>query len=159
MRRLTDQKGQKLQQIVRRGSTDSARDDAVGNKDTVRDVIHRFNEIGLACLDPQCAGGRPRRLSPDDEDFVIQTATTRPPSSASPSPAGPCASPGCSHIRSVCTRSTPTSRLRDIFGTGAVGYSVCMIDATENGAGGTALGSFYSTNRIIEKDKFFMKIV
>lgn len=24
------------------------------------------------------AGGRPRLLSPDDEDFVIQTATTRP---------------------------------------------------------------------------------
>ncbi|MES9588442.1 IS630 family transposase [Streptomyces sp. NPDC007076] len=46
--------------------------------DTVRDVIHRFNEIGLACLDPQWAGGRPRLLSPDDEDFVIQTATTRP---------------------------------------------------------------------------------
>lgn len=22
-------------------------------EDTVRDVIHRFNEIGLACLDPQ----------------------------------------------------------------------------------------------------------
>lgn len=27
--------------------------------DTVRDVIHRFNKIGLACLDPQRAGGRP----------------------------------------------------------------------------------------------------
>lgn len=23
------------------------------DEDTVRDVIHRFNEIGLACLDPQ----------------------------------------------------------------------------------------------------------
>jgi transposase len=45
---------------------------------TVRDVIHRFNEIGLACLDPQWAGGRPRLLKPDDEDFVIQTATTHP---------------------------------------------------------------------------------
>ncbi|WP_043637944.1 helix-turn-helix domain-containing protein, partial [Nonomuraea candida] len=48
------------------------------DEDTVRDVIHRFNEIGLACLDPQWAGGRPRLLSPDDEDFVAQTATTRP---------------------------------------------------------------------------------
>lgn len=47
-------------------------------QDTVRDVIHRFNEIGLACLDPQWAGGRPRQLSDDDEDFVIATATTRP---------------------------------------------------------------------------------
>lgn len=41
-------------------------------------MIHRFNEIGLACLDPQWAGGRPRLLSPDDEDFVVRTATTRP---------------------------------------------------------------------------------
>nr|WP_305144224.1 helix-turn-helix domain-containing protein [Streptomyces sp. LUP47B] len=48
------------------------------DEDTVRDVIHRFNEIGLACLDPRWAGGRPRLLSPDDEDFVAATATTRP---------------------------------------------------------------------------------
>ena len=47
------------------------------DEDTVRDVIHRFNEIGLACLDPRWAGGRPRQLSPDDEEFVIQTAITR----------------------------------------------------------------------------------
>ncbi|RZD70701.1 IS630 family transposase [Streptomyces albidoflavus] len=98
VRRLTDQEGQKLQQIVRRGSTSSVRyrrammllASAGGNRvpviaqlvqadeDTVRDVIHRFNEIGLACLDPRWAGGRPRLLSTDDEDFVVQTATTRP---------------------------------------------------------------------------------
>jgi transposase len=98
VRRLTDQEGQKLQQIVRRGSTSSVRyrrammllASAGGNRvpviaqlvqadeDTVRDVIHRFNEIGLACLDPRWAGGRPRLLKPDDEDFVVQTATTRP---------------------------------------------------------------------------------
>ncbi|OEJ37187.1 hypothetical protein BGK70_02420 [Streptomyces agglomeratus] len=48
------------------------------DEDTVRDVIHRFNEIGLACLDPRWAGGRPRLLSRDEEDFVVQTATTRP---------------------------------------------------------------------------------
>ncbi|MBD3005495.1 IS630 family transposase [Streptomyces sp. 5-10] len=98
VRRLTGQEGQKLQQIVRRGSTSSVRyrrammllASAGGNRvpviaqlvqadeDTVREVIHRFNEIGLACLDPQWAGGRPRLLTPDDEDFVIQTATTRP---------------------------------------------------------------------------------
>lgn len=47
------------------------------DEDTVRDVIHRFNEIGLACLDPRWAGGRPRLLSRDDEDFVVQTATIR----------------------------------------------------------------------------------
>ncbi len=33
------------------------------DEDTVRDVIHRFNEIGLACLDPRWAGGRPRLLT------------------------------------------------------------------------------------------------
>ncbi|GAB2765433.1 IS630 family transposase [Streptomyces bullii] len=97
-RRLTDQEGQKLQQIVRCGSTNSVRyrrammllASAGGNgvpviaqlvqadEDTVRDVIHRFNEIGLACLDPRWAGGRPRLLSRDDEDFVVVTATSRP---------------------------------------------------------------------------------
>ncbi|MFC7642184.1 helix-turn-helix domain-containing protein [Streptosporangium lutulentum] len=71
VRRLTDQEGQRLQQIVRRGSTDSVcyrrammlLASACGNRvpviaqlvradeDTGRDVIHRFNEIGLACLD------------------------------------------------------------------------------------------------------------
>jgi hypothetical protein len=44
------------------------------DEDTVRDVIHWFNEIALACLDPQWAGGRPRLLNA----FVVQTATTRP---------------------------------------------------------------------------------
>jgi transposase len=48
------------------------------DEDTVRDVIHRFNKIGLVCLDPQWAGGRPRLFNADDEDFVVQTATTRP---------------------------------------------------------------------------------
>lgn len=98
VRRLTEQEGQKLQQIVRRGSTSAVRfrrammllASAGGStvpviarlvqadEDTVRDVIHRFNEIGLACLNPQWAGGRPRLLSSDDEDLVVQTATTRP---------------------------------------------------------------------------------
>nr|WP_262851026.1 IS630 family transposase [Sphaerisporangium corydalis] len=98
VRRLMDQEGQKLQRIVRRGSTSSVRyrramillASAGGNavpviarlvqadEDTVRDVIHRFNEIGLACLDPRWAGGRPRLLSDDEEAFVVATATTRP---------------------------------------------------------------------------------
>nr|WP_234371071.1 TipAS antibiotic-recognition domain-containing protein [Streptomyces sp. XY431] len=42
------------------------------------DVIHRFNEVGLARLDPRWAGGRPRLLGPDDEVLVVRTATTRP---------------------------------------------------------------------------------
>ncbi|WP_425281716.1 helix-turn-helix domain-containing protein [Streptomyces brevispora] len=44
----------------------------------MREVIHQFDEIGPACLDPRWAGGRPGLLTPDDEDCVVQTATTRP---------------------------------------------------------------------------------
>jgi transposase len=39
-------------------------------------VIHAFNERGLAALDPEWAGGRPRLIS--DEDIRFATATTRP---------------------------------------------------------------------------------
>ncbi|WP_341866719.1 IS630 family transposase [Streptomyces swartbergensis] len=98
VRRLTDQEGQKLQQIVRGGSTSSVRyrrammllASAGGNRvpviaqlvqadeGTVRDVIHAFNEKGLACLDPRWAGGRPRQLGDEDEGFVIARAASRP---------------------------------------------------------------------------------
>ncbi|MGA6165990.1 IS630 family transposase [Amycolatopsis magusensis] len=97
-RRLTDQEGQRLQKIVRRGTGSSIRlrramvimPSASGNtvpaiarlvqgdEDAIRGVIHRFNEMGLACLDPRWAGGRPRLISPEDEAFIIATATTRP---------------------------------------------------------------------------------
>src|SRR3954447_25957349 len=97
-RRLTDDEGRRLQQLVRRGKHDSIRvrraliimASASGtpvpaiarlvaaHEDTVRDVIHRFNEIGLRALDPNWAGGRPRRISHDDEQFIVATATTRP---------------------------------------------------------------------------------
>ena len=46
--------------------------------DTVRDVIHLFNEKGLAALDPRWAGGRPRRISDQDIEFIVTAATTRP---------------------------------------------------------------------------------
>ncbi len=78
-RQLTDQEGQKLLQIVRRGKHESVRVRramiimvsasgttvtaiarlVAAHEDTVRDVIHAFNEKGLAALDPQWAGGRP----------------------------------------------------------------------------------------------------
>jgi transposase len=97
-RRLTDHEGQRLQQIVRRGKHDSIRvrraliimASASGtpvpaiaklvaaHEDTVRDVIHAFNEKGLAALDPRWAGGRPRRISSNDEQCIVKTATTRP---------------------------------------------------------------------------------
>ncbi len=49
-----------------------------GDEDAIRGVIHRFNETGMASLDPQSAGGRPRLISSEDEAFVVATATTRP---------------------------------------------------------------------------------
>lgn len=100
-RRLSDEEGRRLQQLVRRGSRSAAgairvrratmiMASAAGtpvpaiarlvaaDEDTVRDVIHDFNARGLAALDPQWAGGRPRRISEDDEAFIVATATTRP---------------------------------------------------------------------------------
>ena len=97
-RRLTDQEGQRLQQIVRRGKHGSIRvrramiimASASGttvpaiarlvaaDEDTVRDVVHAFNEKGLAVLDPQWAGGRPRLITEDDVEFIVTAATTRP---------------------------------------------------------------------------------
>src|SRR6185312_13354074 len=42
------------------------------------DVIHAFNERGLAALDPRWAGGRPRLIREEDVAFIVATATTRP---------------------------------------------------------------------------------
>jgi transposase len=97
-RRLTDEEGQRLLRIVRRGKHESIRvrramiimASASGtlvpaiarlvaaDEDTVRDVIHAFNAEGLAALDPRWAGGRPRRISDDDIDKIVAAATTRP---------------------------------------------------------------------------------
>ncbi|WP_416903502.1 IS630 family transposase [Micromonospora echinospora] len=98
VRRLSDQEGQLLLRITRRGTGSPIRlrramvvlASAGGNtvpaiarlveadEDTIRQVIHRFNEMGMASLDPQWAGGRPRQISPDEEQFIVETANTRP---------------------------------------------------------------------------------
>jgi len=99
---LTPQEGQQIQRIVRRGggSTDKSHvkwrralvvhASAGGNtvpviarlvvtsEDRVREMIHRFNEMGMASLDPQWAGGRPRQITTEDETFIVATAKTRP---------------------------------------------------------------------------------
>ena len=97
-KRLTQDEGRQLQQIVRRGKPGAIRmrratmimASASGtpvpaiprlvaaDEDPVRDVIHAFNERGLAALDPQWAGGRPRLISDDDITIIVTTATTRP---------------------------------------------------------------------------------
>jgi transposase len=47
-------------------------------EDTVRDVIHAFNAKGLATLDPQRAGGRPRLIGDEDIKVIVTAARTRP---------------------------------------------------------------------------------
>jgi transposase len=97
-RRLSDEEGRRLQQIVRRGKHGLVRvrramiimASASGtlvpaiarlvaaDEDTVRDVIHAFNAQGLAALDPQWAGGRPRLISDGDIEVIVTAARTRP---------------------------------------------------------------------------------
>ncbi len=102
VRRLTDEEGRQLQRIVRRGGGKSEVNvvryrramvvlaSAGGNAveviarlvqtspDRVREMIHRFNDKGMASLDPQWAGGRPRRITTEDEAFIVKTAKERP---------------------------------------------------------------------------------
>jgi transposase len=101
VRRLNDAEGRQLQQIVRRGGkTDRSivkwrramvvLASAGGNDvaaiarlvqtspDRVREMIHRFNDIGMRSLDPQWAGGRPRQITTTDRALIVKTATTRP---------------------------------------------------------------------------------
>jgi transposase len=97
-----------LQQIVRRGGGRSEKSivrwrramvvmaSASGNtvaaiaklvatsEDRVREMIHRFNDKGMASLDPQWAGGRPRQITIDDESFIVATAIARPETLAQP---------------------------------------------------------------------------
>ena len=47
------------------------------DEDTVREVVHAFNEKGLAALDPDWAGGRPRQITDDDAEFIVAAAGTR----------------------------------------------------------------------------------
>ena len=98
-RRLSEREDQDLLRIVRgegrqntirvrravmvRASADGARAPEIArvlaaDPDTVRDVIHAFNDNGFAALDPHWGPGRPRRITPDDEDFLVRVATTRP---------------------------------------------------------------------------------
>lgn len=97
-RRLSPQEGRYLLRLVRRGRHESVRvrraliimASASGttvpaiarlvaaDQDTVRDVIHAFNQRGLAALDPRWAGGRPRRITDAAIAVIVTTATTRP---------------------------------------------------------------------------------
>jgi transposase len=102
VRRLSVEEGHQLQRIVGRGGARSEESivkwrravvvhaSAGGNtvpaiarlvatsEDRVREMIHRFNEMGIASLDPQWTGGRRRLITTDDVEFIVTTATTRP---------------------------------------------------------------------------------
>ncbi len=102
VRRLTDEEGRKLQRLVRRGEGKGQTSvvryrralvvlaSAGGNtvpaiarlvqtsEDRVREMIHRFNEMGMASLDPKWAGGRPRLITTEDEHYIVETAKKRP---------------------------------------------------------------------------------
>jgi transposase len=101
VRRLNDAEGQELQRIVRRGGKSDRSivkwrramvvlASAGGNDvatiarlvqtspDRVRQMIHRFNDLGMRSLDPQWAGGRPRQITTTDRELIVETAKTRP---------------------------------------------------------------------------------
>jgi transposase len=48
------------------------------SEDRVREVVHNFNKMGMSCLDPKWAGGRPRLIDDEDIAFIVDTAETRP---------------------------------------------------------------------------------
>ena len=98
-RRLTDDEGQFLLRLVRRrGRADAIRYRrgliilasssgtpvlaiarlVAADPDTVRDVIHAFNAHGLSVLEPHWGAGRPRRITDQDEAFVVEIARRRP---------------------------------------------------------------------------------
>jgi hypothetical protein len=101
-RRLSDEEGQRLLVIVRRGEPKATRGairyrramgvpaSASGNsvpaiarlvaadEVTVREVLRRFNELGMRALDSRWAGGRPRRISAEDEAILVEAAIIRP---------------------------------------------------------------------------------
>ena len=43
-------------------------------------MIHSFNDKGMRALDPQWAGGRPRRITTEQRTLIITTAKQRPTS-------------------------------------------------------------------------------
>src|SRR3954454_13080995 len=102
VRRLSEHEGRVITQVVRRGGGRSEKSivkwrralvvqaSAGGNtvpviarlvatsEDRVREMIHRFNDVGMRSLDPQWAGARPRQITTDDVAFIVATAKTRP---------------------------------------------------------------------------------
>ena len=98
---MSDVEGRELQRIVRRGGKSDRSIvkwrramvvlASVGGNDVasiarlvqtapdrVREMIHRFNDLGMRSLDPQWAGGRPRQITTTDRELIVTTAKSRP---------------------------------------------------------------------------------
>jgi transposase len=108
VRRLSDEEGHQLQRIVRRGGGKTDRSivkwrralvvlaSAGGNDvatiarlvqtspDRVREMTHLFNDKGIRAVDPQWAGGRPRRITTEQRRRIVATAKKRPRSLGQP---------------------------------------------------------------------------
>jgi transposase len=108
VRGVTDEEGRQLQRIVRRGGGRTDKSivkwrramvvlASVGGNEVaviarlvqtspgrVREMIHRFNELGTGSLDPRWAGGRPRQITTTERALIVKTATKRPRSLGQP---------------------------------------------------------------------------
>jgi transposase len=97
VRELAPHEGQRLKQLSKRSKVASTRQRAsillasntlmsvpqiarmwMTDESHVRRVIHEFNEHGFESLRPRFGGGRPRRISTDDEQRIVAIAGARP---------------------------------------------------------------------------------
>src|SRR5438552_3212137 len=97
VRELAPAEGQRLKRLSKRATHASTRQRAaillashtlmsppqiarmwMTDESHVRRVIHEFNERGFESLRPRFGGGRPRRISSDDEQRIVAIAGARP---------------------------------------------------------------------------------
>jgi hypothetical protein len=112
-------------------------------------VLHRLTDEAsrtanrdTACP-PTSAGGYPRPVGDSCDEYPFASTYE----GAYMAGGSPRTFPGCS-----ITLAGPPS-------TGATGYSVCMIDATQNFSGGSDLNVMYTANRVINFDPFWVQII
>ena len=96
VRELAPHEGQRLKRLSKRSKVASTRQRAsillasatlmsapqiarmwMTDESHVRKVIHDFNEHGFESLRPRFRGGRPRRISTDDEQRIVAVAGAR----------------------------------------------------------------------------------
>lgn len=56
-------------------------------------------------------------------------------------------------------RTFPGCSLTDPAGTGNIGFSRCMIDASDNSSAGARLGQFYTSQRVDDYSGFYVNVV